>query len=196
MKTNASVQSLIRCFVAIPIPLEIKQQIEKVLNLLKTQGADAKWVSSANFHFTMKFLGEITATQVDSVIETMESGLSGVEAFPISLKGTGAFPNLERPRVIWCGVSGGEEPLCSLAARIDDLLEPVGFPKEKRPFSAHLTLGRLRSEKGTKSLIGKIKETQDLELGEFLADRVLVMKSDLKPSGPIYTPLKEFLLEG
>ena len=111
----------------------------------------------------------------------------------MNLKGTGAFPDFRRPRVIWIGSEKGGEALSNMANKIEEEMEKIGFPKENRKFSPHFTIGRVKSLKNIEKLMEKVKttdfETEDIEVNE-----VTVMKSQLHPAGAIYTPLKKIPL--
>jgi 2'-5' RNA ligase len=187
-------EQILRTFVAVPLPPEIKQAAAGVMDEIKFREADVKWVPAENFHLTLKFLGETPSSQIESICGAIQSAITEMKPFQVTFHGVGAFPKIDRPQVIWIGIQEGHEPLKALAGRIESQLDIIGFPREKRPFSVHLTLGRLRSSKGIGQLAAKIRSVQDREIGSFQVDRVVLMRSDLRPAGPIYTPFKEFFL--
>jgi 2'-5' RNA ligase len=110
------------------------------------------------------------------------------------VRGVGAFPNLKNPRVIWMGLTEGEEVLTSFQRQIDTQLERIGFQPEDRHFHPHLTLGRMRSSRGKEELVGRMEKHKEGEFGDFRVERVVLFKSDLRPTGPVYTPLKDMKL--
>ena len=105
-------------------------------------------------------------------------------------KGIGVFPDLKNPRVVWVGVCGMVDPLIKLQQSLQENLDLIGFPKEKRRFKAHLTLGRIKTKVPRERLQGAIQKYQSFQTEAFVADRITLFKSDLKPSGAIYTRLK------
>jgi 2'-5' RNA ligase len=103
---------------------------------------------------------------------------------------------MRNPRVIWMGLVNGKEVLASLQKQIEIQLEKIGFQPEDRPFHPHLTLGRMRSSRGKEELVGGMEKHREEEFGDFQIERVVLFKSDLRPTGPIYTPLIEMKLGG
>ena len=103
---------------------------------------------------------------------------------------------MKSPRVIWMGLVNGSQILISLQKEIETPLEKIGFQSEDRPFHPHLTLGRMKSSRGKDDLVGRMEKHKEGEFGDFQVERVILFKSDLNPSGPIYTPLKEMKLGG
>jgi 2'-5' RNA ligase len=182
-----------RTFIAVELPEQIKKQIEVLQAPLKKTNAFVSWVKPGNIHITLKFLGEVPEEKIEEVFSATELALKGAKRFKMNLKGMGAFPDLRRPRVIWVGAGKGEEELSGMAARIEDELKKIGYPKEKRKFSAHFTVGRVKSPKNIEKLMELVKstdfETEDIEVSE-----VAVMRSQLHPAGAIYTPLKKMPL--
>ena len=184
-----------RTFIAIELPDNIKKEIEQLQAPFKKTGAFVSWVKSANIHVTLKFLGEVPEGKINEVFSATEKALEGAKKFTMSLKGTGVFPNLRRPRVIWIGSGSGEEELSHLAKRIEEEMKKIGFPKEKRKFSAHFTIGRVKSPKNIEKLM-ELVESSDFQTEEIEVNEVVVMKSQLHSAGAIYTPLKKVLLSG
>jgi 2'-5' RNA ligase len=148
-----------------------------------------------NIHITLKFLGEVPEDKLNEVFSAAEKALEGAIKFTMSLKGMGAFPDFRRPRVVWIGTGSGEKELSYLAGRIEEEMEKIGFPKEGRKFSAHFTVGRVKSPKNIERLMELVKSS-DFATDEIAVSEVVVMKSQLHPTGAIYTPLKKILLEG
>ncbi len=179
-----------RTFIAIELPENVKKEIEQVQTPLKRTDAFVSWVKPKNIHVTLKFLGEIPEDKINEVFSATQKALEGAKKFTMSLKGTGAFPNLRRPRVIWIGTGSGEEKLSHLAQRIEEEMEKIGFPKEKRKFSAHFTIGRVKSPKNIEKLM-ELVESTDFQTEDIEVSEVVVMKSQLHPAGAIYTPLKK-----
>ena len=187
----------LRCFVAVELDDPARRDVGGVIERLRATGADVKWVAPGNLHLTLKFLGAVPAGDVPKVVEALHSALGdgGPPApFAFRLSGVGAFPSAASPRVVWVGVTQGQEPLVALAARVEAALEPLGFPRESRPFSPHLTVGRCRSPKNGATLGESIVSLRAYEGPPVAVGRVVLFSSDLRPTGPVYTPLATFSL--
>jgi 2'-5' RNA ligase len=183
-----------RTFIAIELPEKIKEEIGQLQAPLKKTGAFVSWVKPGNIHVTLKFLGEVPEEKIEEVSSATERAVEGVGSFSMSLKGTGGFPNLRRPRVIWIGTGSGGEELSRLAERMEQEMEKIGFPKENRKFSPHFTIGRVKSPKNIEALAGKVESTE-FQTEEIQVTEVVVMRSQLHPTGAIYTPMKKVPLE-
>ena len=135
----------IRSFIAIELPEAVKtglQQLQTELTLPRY--SFVKCVAPEGIHLTLKFLGNISAEKVTDITGVMEQASQEVSPFQLQLTEVGAFPNMRRPRVLWVGIKGEVDKLVSWQQRIDNGLVPLGFAKEARPFTPHLTLARLR----------------------------------------------------
>jgi RNA 2',3'-cyclic 3'-phosphodiesterase len=184
---------LMRAFVAleVPEPMVIDKLVEMQMELKETK-ADLKLVERENLHFTVKFLGEITqeqANQADSKLSGL--ALKGVE---VEVRGLGAFPNPERPRVVWVGVSREHEgSVAPLAQAVIEALEGVG-ERDDRPFRAHITLARVRSPRNAQALAGLLRSNADRSFGPTRLAALSLKSSTLTPSGPKYTTVGEYPL--
>jgi 2'-5' RNA ligase len=185
---------LIRSFLAIELPKPILKKIEEVEADLKTAHADVRWVSPGKIHLTLKFFGNIEESRTDSIFQSIEESVRSTQPFSLKVQGVGAFPSMKSPRVIWMGLVTGNQILISFQKEIEAQLEKIGFQPEDRPFRPHLTLGRVKSSRGKNDLVGRIEKHKEGEFGNFQVDRVILFKSDLKPSGPTYTALRELRL--
>ena len=136
----------IRSFIAIELPEGVVALLGKLQQDLKAIRLKAGWVQPSNIHLTLKFLGDIKADDIDKIGGAMQEAVKGCEPFRLTVGGIGFFPGIKRPRVIWVGVGGQTQPLFALQRSLEDRLAAVGFPKEKRSFKGHLTLGRFRRE--------------------------------------------------
>ncbi|RKZ31030.1 RNA 2',3'-cyclic phosphodiesterase [bacterium] len=187
-------ENKIRSFICLEIPKNIRETIDRnVTRQLKDCGVKCSWVKPENIHITLKFLGDIPEKIVPKISEILEKTVGDYNAISLSLGKVGKFGG-RTPRVIWVGNVGETEALKSLAESVDKSLLSIGFKREKRKFSPHLTIGRVRNPKGTDKLLRLIDE---IELPEtnFVVKRVILMKSELSPGGSIYTPLAEFELK-
>lgn len=179
-----------RLFIAVNIQDEVKEKITGLQARLKRALCDVKWVAGGRFHLTLKFLGEVPEERLPEIYAALSESLLGFQAFKVSVKGAGAFPDIARPKVVWAGITDGALELCALAARLDKNFEKLGFAREKRLFSPHLTLGRVRSVKNISALAKKITALQDVQAGCFTAAGVDLMQSILRPEGPQYLCLR------
>jgi len=179
----------VRTFIAILLPAAVRRRLAEIEGQLKTSGADVKWVAEENLHITLKFLGCVEPDRLGEVIKAIGSAVEGVNSFDAALSGIGAFPKVSRPSVVWAGVTIGCEELKALAERVEDAMERIGFAREARIFSLHVTLGRLRLPGKPDRLPEIIERLHAEEAGTFRVESVAVMRSDLRPTGPIYTEI-------
>ena len=188
-------KTFIRTFIAVELPPKIKEAMAGVQAELKKSGADVGWVRPEGVHLTLKFLGDVEEGKVGRLGDALEGALGGYAPFTLRAKGIGTFPTPKAPRVVWLGVEGDVERLAAIAETVERVCGGLKFPKESRPFKAHLTLGRVRSPRGREALVKALEGFRDADLGEFPADFVSVMKSELKPSGEVYTEMRRIVLK-
>ena len=178
---------------AIELPGELKQDVDKLIVSLKPFGPEVRWVRAANLHLTLRFLGDIEQNDVPVLEDHIKQNIVGLQPFPIKLAGLGCFPNMRRPRVVWIGVDGTMNSLQTLAECVEKSCMEVGYGKGDKQFSAHLTIGRIKEPRGLEPLI-KCLETTEFISSDFIVEQVIIFKSDLSPRGPTYTPLKKIKL--
>ncbi len=186
----------IRSFLAIELPPPITKGIERVQGDLKQSHADVRWVEPSRIHLTLKFFGDIDEGACDGIMDAVGRAASQVKPFTLAVKGLGAFPSMRNPRVIWLGIEDGGEVLKPLQGAVEEGLREIGYPREERGFKPHLTVGRVRSGRGKSELIRAMEGILGADLGEFRVERLVLFKSDLRPSGPIYTGLRALKLGG
>ncbi len=185
----------VRTFIAIELPGGVREELSRLQEELASPNLAAKWVSRENIHLTVKFLGSVESDRIAEIRRVLRDCLRDEEAFHFTLSGVGAFPSLSRPKVVWVGVGEGKEELRRIARKIEDALDEIGFPKESRGFSAHVTLARIKRAEKTEELKKKIEE-KEYGPRQVRMSKVAIMKSDLTPQGPIYTRLDEVKLGG
>jgi 2'-5' RNA ligase len=178
----------IRCFIAILLSDEIKEKAVEIQSRLRKANADVKWVERENLHITLRFLGEIEEAKVEKVKRLMEEVAGRFSPQKLVFKGVGAFPDLRRPRVVWIGGEG--DSLSKIAEELERGIREIGIPPEK-PFSFHLTLGRVRSPRNLGQLTRLMGEVGDVHIGEMTAEKITLMRSILLPQGPQYSILYE-----
>lgn len=151
---------------------------------------------SAPPHLTLKFLGEVPEERVGEITRTLERALLGAPAFPITLRGLGAFPSSAHPRVIWVGVAQGDQALIDLARRTEGALEALGFPPEERPFSPHVTVRRLRPGAPVSSFRGLLERHAETVFATGWVRSVELKSSVLASEGAHHTTLVRYPLAG
>jgi 2'-5' RNA ligase len=166
---------------------------ERVVNLqdqLAECGADVKWVEAANLHLTLLFLGEVEDRELAAICRATSAVAAKIDRFTFALEGVGCFPNMRRPRVLWVGAGEGKHAVLALHAALEkELLELGCYRREARPFTPHLTLGRVNSDEGDEALLAALAEKAAWLGGETTIQEVLIMSSELKRDGPVYTVL-------
>lgn len=164
--------------------------IVNVLDELKNTDADLKLVEPGNVHLTLKFLGEIDEKMVDGIAGVMEKSVKDVPPFSIKLRGVGVFPSMSYMRVLWIGVEDAEK-LGVIAEHLENGLAAFGFKKEKRRFSPHVTVGRVKSVRNKGVLQSFLNENKEKDFGELDVKCIRLKKSVLTPKGPEYSTVKE-----
>jgi 2'-5' RNA ligase len=152
------------------------------------------WVAPENLHVTLKFLGSIDDLRVQSVIDVLHTAVRGQAPFELEVVGLGAFPSATRPRVLWAGIVGGAGPLAALAAAVEDALAGLGFPRETRAFSPHITLARIREPGRAPALAEALGAASGRRFGRVAVANTALMRSDLSPWGARYTALASVAL--
>ena len=185
--------SLLRAFIAVEIPPEIHQAIEEETAPVRAalNKSLVRWVPAANTHLTLKFLGDVSPANVEMLTQMLGVEANQHQTFEMKFEGLGAFPNPKRPRVIWIGIQAPAE-LEALQHGIEAAAAILGYPVEKRPFSPHLTIGRVKQNVGSAGMQKirlALEETQVGSLGTARVAAVHLFKSDLKPTGAVYTQL-------
>ena len=186
----------IRTFIAFKLPKNIISSIKKIQEDIKSCAVKAKWINPENIHLTLKFLGNINHTDIERISETIIDTVKGHSPISLAAKGIGVFPNIKRPRVIWVGITGEIEKLTGIQKDIEKNLEELGFPREKRSFKGHLTLGRIKGKINPKKLLDTMKKFERFKSESFIADKVFLFKSELKSTGSVYTELKSIPIGG
>jgi 2'-5' RNA ligase len=180
---------MIRAFIAVEIDQAVVQSIVAATAELRRQIPDIRWISPANCHLTLKFLGAIDEGQIEPVGQALERELSPFPRFTINAKGLGVFPDATRPWVLWVGVEG--KPLAELAERIEKALAQLGFEREHRNFTPHLTIGRWRQfKRPNKNLRDALEKEKECEFGGSTVREVILFQSVLSPGGAVYRRLK------
>jgi 2'-5' RNA ligase len=179
----------IRAFIAIELSAALQKALGEVISTLSPHTAAVRWIAPENIHLTLKFLGDIPTGNLALLQKAIQAEALQHPACSLAVGGLGAFPSLRRPRVIWIGIQA-PSGLKSLHQGLENAASRMGIAREERPFSPHLTLGRINQratpaqidQLGT--LLGQVPASQ---LGEMKAETVTLYRSDLKPGGAVYT---------
>ncbi len=180
----------IRSFISVDIDDEnLIDELKKMQCELQGTDADLKLVETENIHLTLKFLGEITPSTVNAVVEELKS--VNFAPFTLRLQGLGAFPNIGRINVIWAGITKGKEQLKQIAERIETVTSQIGFRPDSKGFSPHLTIARVRSGRNRDKLAIVLKMFYNHDIGEMIVKSIRLKRSILTPTGPIYSTIFE-----
>jgi len=185
--------SVIRAFVAIDLSLDIQHRLEDVLQNYKSQlvNIPIRWVAATNIHLTLKFLGDVSLSNLNILTDMLQTEISTHHQFDISVGGSGAFPNIRQPRVIWVGVEAPPE-LTAIQNGIETTTARLGYAREDRAFSPHLTLGRVSRNATSQDVKAISKALEAIRvgfLGANCVEKVYLYRSDLQPTGAVYTQI-------
>lgn len=177
-----------RLFIAIDVSQDVRAAVAEQAARLRETNADVAWVKPENFHLTLKFLGETPDAQLGDIQAALDL-TAARPAFDLELRGTGCFPERGVPRIVWVGANAGRDALAALASDVERAMEELRFPRERREFAAHLTIGRVRGPRGTERLRRLVEAEAETGLGRCVVDEVRLYRSTLAPGGSIYEML-------
>jgi 2'-5' RNA ligase len=188
-----------RTFIAIPIPDPIGTKLgQKQVELTPTVPG-CRWTTGAPFHLTLAFLGDVRNRDLDELCRNVAAATEPFERFELELKGLGAFPSLQKPRVIWAGITAIDlNPLLELRKAVVQAATQAGYRPDDLRFHPHITLGRIKSDRGHQApdLSAVVDREQTWSAGRFTAVEVVTYASTLDPKGPTYAPLGRARLAG
>jgi 2'-5' RNA ligase len=185
-----------RAFIAIDLPESVKSFLSEAQEALKSYGFGVKWVRPQNIHLTLKFLGDTATADTDKIAEAMTLAAMNCPIVSLTAKGIGVFPNVRRPRVIWAGLNGRVQTLANLQQTLNAHLANLGFATDTRAFKSHLTLGRVKGKIALDKMIAAIDNLKEFESESFETREVILFKSELRPSGAVYTRVQAIALQG
>jgi 2'-5' RNA ligase len=177
----------VRTFLAVEMPSGVVRQSRKLIRRLAEIDSGVRWVDDNVMHITLQFLGDVEELEVPEICARTVAAVEDVPAFGMQIQGLGAFPNLDKPRTIWGGVGEGIEDLRKLQQEIEEALNAMRFPREKRQYKPHITLGRVRNSHGLEEVCAEIAEAGDYNFGLASVDEVIIFSSERTSNGPIYT---------
>ena len=186
----------IRAFLAVEPPEEILQTVIRLQEKLKREiSGRLSWTRPGGQHLTLKFFGDVSTGDVDSIGRAVQNRLPSGAALNLKIEKLGVFPDARKPRVLWCGTSGDVEKLAALQKQLDVDFTGIGFPKEDRPFRAHLTLARIKDPRAPAGIDKALQKYRDFSTSFFSVRELILFQSNLTPQGATYTRLATFPLE-
>jgi RNA 2',3'-cyclic 3'-phosphodiesterase len=185
--------SKIRAFFAIDTSNENKEKIFEVQNTLKDFESDVKWESKEKFHITLKFLGDIEEAILKEMTNDIRNEVKGFGNFGLQFGGLGCFPNIKFPRVIWIGSKSEDDKIFKLNDKVEFITENYNFPRERGKFHPHITLGRVKGNKGLDYITDAIKQSKFNNING-IANEIIVVKSTLQKSGSVYSIIDKISL--
>ncbi len=184
----------VRTFIAIDLGQEARQALSKLIARLKENPGScaARWVRSETIHLTLRFLGDVSSEDLPALYRAVQAACIKHGPFEVTLAGLGCFPHTRRPRVVWTGVREDTGQLMALQRDVEKELTRLGYPREARRFTPHLTLARVNKQAlaaEIEALGAGVVQANVGVLGMMNVDHVSVMRSDLQPRGAVYTEL-------
>jgi 2'-5' RNA ligase len=187
----------VRAFVAIRMNDQVEESIAKTIDELRHPHDGVRWVPRANLHITLKFLGPaVDSHRLQQLTAGLHQLATRTAPFEVAAAGVGAFPDLEHPRSIWVGLRSVESgALAALAARLETVAAEYGFEREKRRWSGHLTIGRVRDEPINGKPRDALRAARDREFGVSRIESMTLYRSHLASDGASYEALATFLFQ-
>jgi RNA 2',3'-cyclic 3'-phosphodiesterase len=183
-----------RCFLAVELSPEVKERVVGLQTQLRRTLTGIKWVEEENLHVTLLFLGEVDEREIIKVCRLAQEAMTLIPSFTMTLQEFGCFPHARRPRVLWVGVGEGKEELVRIYEALATPLSELGYRREDRPYSPHITLGRTKSDGPVIALGQALEKFAAWEGGTMPVKEVVLMSSELTRDGPLYTVLGRAIL--
>ncbi len=196
MRVRTGTMNTIRTFIALDIGDDIRRGLAEAQKRLKTIGARVSWVAPDKMHLTLLFLGDTLEEQVPRLSAILDGETGKSPPFTLNVAGAGWFGSERSPRVLWAGIPDPPEPLMTLQQRIREEVSRLEYPLEIRPFTPHLTLGRVRGRRNATALTSALSSYKNSAFGQVTIDRLILFKSVLEPQGSRYEVLHESILKG
>ncbi len=184
----------IRLFAAVPLGQEIQQKFDSLLGQAASIPSDIRWVKPDNLHLTLKFFGEMNDEKLPLVTDLLAKVAARHSAFSLTAEGLNAFPNLRQPKALFVSLRSGNDALSALALDIEQTSKVFVLKPGEERFKAHITLGRVKSEKGLPQVLEKLNLLCAAPLGEISVGSFYLYESQLTSEGSVYTRLREFFL--
>lgn len=190
----------LRSFIAVELDEGLRRRVAAFQAELARVGSDVKWVEVENLHVTLKFLGDVDDADLPRICQIMDKAVAGRQPFTLWIEGAGSFPPGRPPRTVWVGAreeppqAAGGSRLAAIYRNLDQGLQAVDVPPERREFVPHVTLGRVRSGRAARELAAALAGAADRQFGEQEVTTLTLFESSLDPEGPTYTPLYRAVL--
>lgn len=187
----------VRAFLAIEPSVDVLAAVGRLQEKLKREiGCSVSWTRPQGNHLTLKFFGNINYNTVEDICALIKKQAATTPPLHLKIEKMGVFPDLRKPRILWVGTSGDSEKLTLLQNKLEADFEVLGFPRENRPFRAHLTLGRIKYARAVAGIAAALKKHGDFAAGELRVHELILFRSKLTQQGAIYTKLGKFHLIG
>jgi len=185
---------MIRTFIAIELPVEVKQVARRIQSQLGESIEGIRWVKQENIHLSVKFLGNVEENRINDIAAAVKNAVEDISVMNLKTGHLGIFPNEKRPRILWLGIEGEVREFIRMTKNCESELAKLGYERDARENKPHITVGRIRSSKKQKGLINILKDIP-IESIEFRAGALNLMRSELNPNGAVYTNLKSVKLD-
>jgi 2'-5' RNA ligase len=193
--SEAASRESVRAFIAVELSEAAKEALAALQKELRLADPDVRWVAIGNLHVTLLFIGDLPKEDAEPTRRALETVCRERPPFALTLQGIGAFPNPRRPKTIWAGSGGDLSPIRDLAEAVGREMKALGYPPDKA-FRPHITLGRKRSDSIPAALWEALRRLRDVPISESPIETVTLFQSELRPNGPVYTPLARIPLTG
>ena len=183
----------IRIFIAADLPESVREELARIQAELRTEKFKFRWLKPENIHLTLIFLGDVDPEMLEDISAAVVDTVRCHDPIRLAIQGLGVFPGIKRPRIIWTGMAGEVKILRELKSSLDRSLLKVNglkFKPERRPFRAHLTLGRAKGRIDGRKLVTAMNRLQEVPSAPLIIDAIHVFKSDLQADGAVYTKVK------
>jgi len=188
--------TVLRLFIAVPVAEPVRRSLGELVRAWRQTPARVSWVQPANLHITLVFLGAVFAARVPDLAAALDAAGTAVPPFDYTVVGAGFFGSPRAPKVLWAGIEDPTGALTGLHERVRASVRELGLMVDSRPFTPHLTLGRVRASRGADALTSRIASATNARFGVTRVGEVRLMQSHLDPQGVRYTVLHESLLKG
>ena len=189
-------EELIRCFIAVELDEAVRAALGHEVDRLRRVGAKVSWVRPENMHLTLVFLGEIMAKRLEAVCGIMDGEAGSAAPFRLRVEGTGTFGSVRVPRVVWAGMPDPPASLAALQGGLTERLLGKGFEVDRRAYTPHLTLGRVRGAARAAELTSAIASANNIDFGALSVTRIVLMQSHMEAQGVRYSMVHESGLKG
>jgi 2'-5' RNA ligase len=187
--SHSALPATVRAFVAVDVGPDIRVALRPAMDRLRRISVPVRWVAEANWHLTVKFLGDVASQQLGAIGKTVQEIAAEIPAFAMGVRGLHPFPPGRNARIVAADVVVGVESLRALHAQLDDRMQAFDVPAEQRAFLAHLTLGRVQGKGDLERLWKAVGEYAEQDFGTVTVEEAVLFQSELRPEGARYTPL-------